>query len=425
MMMEEEKKIRLLANWCDSNEIKRVWSKQLKDGRTWNSLILDQETQNPDYYVIINQPRENETYEASKTIVVQMEPSSIRKMMFAPKWQEPDPSEFLEVYSISRFRMTLEWHLSSTYQELKTTEVKKTKVLSSCTSAQVLLPGHQLRVKFLHSLDAAFPNFELWGRHPHPLKSYKGSLPAYTKDEALFPFKYTFSAENCQEKNYFTEKIIDAVLAETLCFYWGCPNLEEFIDPACFIRINLEKPEESVSIIKKAIENEEWEKRIDIIRKEKIKILDNLQVFPTLEGIINKKRKQAEFLNSNLKAFCINLDRSKDRWQRSVKEFQRIGLEVERFSAVDGKLVDKQQVIKQGLLSPNFIEMDKPGAIGCLLSHIGIWKLAVERKTPWTLILEDDCRFHPAFSDVFETYWKSVLFDAEFVYFSISYLLNE
>ena len=46
-----------------------------------------------------------------------------------------------------------------------------------------------------------------------------------------------------------------------------------------FIYLELNNFEEDYEKIKRAIEGKEWEKRIDIIRKEKMKILNYLQFF--------------------------------------------------------------------------------------------------------------------------------------------------
>ena len=102
----------------------------------------------------------------------------------------------------------------------------------------------------------------------------------------LAPYKYSFAAENNSETGYATEKIWEPILCECLCFYWGCPNLEEYIDSRAFVRLPLDNFEESLSIIKKAIEEDWYNQRIDIIRQEKQRILNELGFFPTLEKII-------------------------------------------------------------------------------------------------------------------------------------------
>jgi len=42
--------------------------------------------------------------------------------------------------------------------------------------------------------------------------------------------------------------------------------------------------------VERTIEAGEWERRIDLIRREKAKILDQLQIFPTLERLIQARR---------------------------------------------------------------------------------------------------------------------------------------
>ena len=76
-------------------------------------------------------------------------------------------------------------------------------------------------------------------------------------------------------------------MCECLCFYWGCPNLEEFLNPMAFVRLDLNDLEGSLMIVKKAIEEDWWSERIDVIRKEKERIMKELNFFRTLGDIIH------------------------------------------------------------------------------------------------------------------------------------------
>ena len=139
-------------------------------------------------------------------------------------------------------------------------------------------------MKFLETKDIKIDVFgngnkSNWNNH-------KGTLPYHCKDNGLFPYKYTFNAENNSINNYYTEKIIDAILSECLIFYNGCPNIKEFLDERVFVWLDLEDFEKDYQIIKKAIEGDLWSERIEFIRKEKNRILDELQFFPRLEKII-------------------------------------------------------------------------------------------------------------------------------------------
>ena len=71
-------------------------------------------------------------------------------------------------------------------------------------------------------------------------------------------------------------------------FYWGCPNVRDFIDDHAYVQLSLVDFDKDLEIIKRAIQENWWEKRIDIIRKEKHRILNELQLFPRLERILNK-----------------------------------------------------------------------------------------------------------------------------------------
>jgi hypothetical protein len=162
-------------------------------------------------------------------------------------------------------------------------------------SEKICDEGHKKRVNFLKHIDmlggggvgmsGGIDNIHVYGlKNYHGLKSYIGETD---NKKELVKYKYCFSCENNSEKNYATEKIWEPILFECLCFYWGCPNLEEYIDPLAFVRLPIDNPDECISIITKAIEEDWWSQRIDIIKKEKQKILKELGFFPRLNKIIS------------------------------------------------------------------------------------------------------------------------------------------
>ena len=90
------------------------------------------------------------------------------------------------------------------------------------------------------------------------------------------------------------------------------------------------------------------------------------------------------------KIFCINLDRRPDRWEASLREFEKHRLTVERFPAVDGRALK----IKTRLL---------PGEVGVVLSHKELLQHAKAQGYQKILILEDDIEF----SDTFTQDWDN------------------
>ena len=57
-----------------------------------------------------------------------------------------------------------------------------------------------------------------------------GYKPFGRKAEGLAQYRFSVVIENVREKNYFTEKLIDAILCNTIPIYWGCPNIDRFLD---------------------------------------------------------------------------------------------------------------------------------------------------------------------------------------------------
>ncbi|QNK61230.1 hypothetical protein H7F33_11680 [Pedobacter sp. PAMC26386] len=158
--------------------------------------------------------------------------------------------------------------------------IKKNKLLSIVTSDLSYLKGHQARLQFVYSLDrVVLEGLDIWGKSQQSsffkyIRNYHG--PIVDKYEALWKYKYHFACENSFERNYFTEKIADPIIAESLCFYDGCKNLYEFIDERAFIKINVKKQRESIETIIVAIENNEWRRRIRYIREQKKRLLNEL-----------------------------------------------------------------------------------------------------------------------------------------------------
>ena len=98
------------------------------------------------------------------------------------------------------------------------------------------------------------------------------------------------------------------------------------------------------------------------------------------------------FTPMGCKIYFINLDENRDRWDNLSPELQA---KFTRFPAVNGKKLDKDQLIKDGIIGEdNNLRM---GQIGCALSHITLLKRIQQQDEPYGLILEDDAIIPPDF----------------------------
>ena len=278
-------KIQLHGHWVSDESIREGFSKLTKGNYKWNDIELVSDG-SYDYFIVINYPS-HDNFDKKKTIVFQNEPIFTRKGW--KKYHNINKEDFLYVFDIPSHHSYVGWSLKRTYTELSNCHPKKTKIMSGVVSGLQMFPGQKDRVKFIRRLDS-LDFYDHYGRDVSSvlsgLKRYKGSIQK--KEEGLFPYKYTFAGENSYENNYFTEKLTDAILSECLCFYSGCPNISKFIDEKSYVKIDLQNPEKAYRTVLDCIENGEWEKRIEYIRSAKEKILNKLQIFPVIEGIMKE-----------------------------------------------------------------------------------------------------------------------------------------
>ena len=312
--LDPQLRIKMLYNFGDSQSICNEWNimSRTPGNMTWNNIKITHEDNNIDYYVIINKPFNNEqVYIPEKTIIFQMEPycyndSQNWGVKTWGEWAKPDPSKFLQVRSNEKFMNNCTWGIENIKEPVKISQI------STICSSKYYDPGHIKRIDFLkfceNKNEKSLFSIDIYGNdNNHNFKNYKGSLTNANKGSGINPYKYYFMGENNIEYNYITEKLWEPIIGECLCFYYGAPNLSDYINPLAYVALDLNNFEESYNIIKNAIETDLWSQRIDIIRQEKYKIINYYNFFPTVERIITKDlwKDKLKILNETLKIYIL------------------------------------------------------------------------------------------------------------------------
>jgi len=246
-----------------------------------------------DYYVIINSPPAGAHYIPEKTIVFQMEPwiedpSKNWGVKTWGDWATPDPQKFFKVFTHKTHLNNVQWQIDYPFYNKPVVELKQDKVAAIC-SQKNFDKGHLLRNNFIKYIDfsGTLDMVDVFGRENyHQFKSYKGPVPADNKYNVYAFYKYVLAVENNSEHNYATEKLWEAILCESLCFYWGCPNLEDHIDARAFVRLPLEDPVAALQIIQQAIAEDWWTERIAVIKQMKERLLNELGFFPRMAALL-------------------------------------------------------------------------------------------------------------------------------------------
>jgi hypothetical protein len=281
-------RLKMLCNWCSSEQLCQEWSTMYND--RWKNIQLTHEDRAIDYYVIINSPPLNAHYVPEKTIVFQMEPwvADPTKNWGVKTWGDwatPDPEKFFKVFTHKTHLNNVQWQIDYPFSSQPVAEEKKNKVAAIC-SQKNFDEGHQLRNTFLRFCDTT-GLIDVWGKENyHSFQAYKGVVPQDNKYNVYANYKYCLAVENNQEPNYATEKIWEGILCETLCFYWGCPNLTDYLDEKAFVCLPLTDHAAALQIIQQAIAEDWWSQRIGVIKQMKERILNELGFFPRIASLV-------------------------------------------------------------------------------------------------------------------------------------------
>ena len=149
-------------------------------------------------------------------------------------------------------------------------------------------------------------------------------------------------------------------------------------------------------IIREAIANDEYSRRLPAIKRSKEKLLNSLQIAPTVSRLVRGHK-----LLNQTPIHLINLDRRADRldgfMQRvSLTSGDRLASRIERFSAIDGQDLE---------MTPEIMHMfrgsDLPlrrSQTACALSHLSLWIELINSEHDHYIIFEDDVHFTSDFT---------------------------
>lgn len=111
------------------------------------------------------------------------------------------------------------------------------------------------------------------------------------------------------------------------------------------------------------------------------------------------------------KIVCINLKRRPDRWSEMEIQFKKHGLNVLRIDAVDGNPMGWKTKSFAGKMSAF------DGTMGCIASHVNIYKMAKQNNWKNVLVIEDDCDFIDNLNQLFNESIKTLPEDWDLLYF--------
>lgn len=199
------------------------------------------------------------------------------------------------------------WMIDRNYDFVTNNKIiPKSKNISVVCSDQTWLPGHKLRYAFVNKLIGHFKDrLDVFGKGFNPIKD---------KYDALAPYKYSIAIENSVIPGYFTEKITDCFLTQTMPVYYGCPNLEKYFDSSSFLSIDINDFKLSVSKIEQLLQEDPYEILLPILQQQQQHYLQQYHIFNKLPQLLSsqfkagKKKQQIKIKSETLfqRGFAIN-----------------------------------------------------------------------------------------------------------------------
>ena len=79
------------------------------------------------------------------------------------------------------------------------------------------------------------PGAALRNVHPLPPNAPGSDAGARAKLDYLASYRFTIAFEHVRADHYLSEKLLHALVAGSIPIYWGCPQVAEYYNPACFV----------------------------------------------------------------------------------------------------------------------------------------------------------------------------------------------
>jgi len=153
--------------------------------------------------------------------------------------------------------------------------------ISHLTGFKEMTKGHIMRKKVHYKQGKiSSPKDFYISRHGGVEDSF-GNKHLGDSKNPLFESQFHICIENSQQKNFFTEKLIDCLVTKTIPIFWGCENIEKFFDINGFF---IAKDVKDIVKICNSLDENTYQDKLKFIEKnfelsqKYITIIDRLEI---------------------------------------------------------------------------------------------------------------------------------------------------
>ena len=280
-------KVMFVSNWGESSSslLLRFSRQTPKLSGNWKNISGTDKPEEADVVIAFDGVPSGFDYDPENTILLTREPNFIRS---------PETHGFRHVNTWEDGHCGITWWLGKSYDELMELPCPEKVYSASCVTSS----KHKRRNRFIKKifgrrrlLELKKTQIDLFGRG-HAVedygKNYKGELSGHgnCKLDGLLPYRYSLVLENSSQKNYWTEKLADALLAWCVPVYWGCPNIDDFFETGTVLKIDLDMKKTEINhIVTQPVSSG----MLDGIKLAREKIINEYNIWEVIREIIKKE----------------------------------------------------------------------------------------------------------------------------------------
>ena len=253
---------------------------------------------------------------------------------------------------------------------------------------------------------------------------------------AIFPVIKTLTKQKAKEINSAFDAVVVSHPSLIKKRYKKKINIPIFYIPNCGDKRMLEKARENITHPKKLIFGKNNQVTPEYLQTNSASLYNKyISRIPSSLPLDTSKRL-VDFLRplnpppsfSGVEGidcvYVINLDKRSDRWESVKKQFDRQKITPYRVKAINGWEIPKKQSLQLFDQDSDLLKIQFGGALGCLLSHISIYKNALDQEFETIWICEDDIEFKQSAKKISSLVQQLSILDPEWDVLYTDYFLT-
>jgi len=251
-IMVLNQKIQILEYYTNSIKLNNWWDDNDIESENIFQTILQDQDKNIEVYSVFGEPKFNRS---DNTVYIQFSGESNYKdpslfdINFIPSNETSNCIVFpYAAFNILHEKLSIDYFLNKRIYDTTLNNKFCLFAVSNGNCSQ--------RNNFYNKL-SKYKHIDSCGKHLNNMngKNCPGKHNSQEFKDFVSNYKFMICFENVSKPNYFTEKLINAYYSKTIPIYWGCPNIDDYINMDSILYLKPDFSENDVNELIETIEH--------------------------------------------------------------------------------------------------------------------------------------------------------------------------